>query len=438
MKKFRSMSVVMDVIYFFIVVSSLPYFFLRMIWEKGYWKKIVSKFRSPPIRRGKRPCIWVHAVSVGEVLSIQNFVPALERELPQYEVVLSTFTTTGQEVARKIFPNHFIFNYPLDLSRFVRLAFHRIRPRLVILVELELWPNFLYLAAQFGIPVMVINGRITQKSKRGYQRLKFFFHRPLQHICHYCVQTKEYGERFQQLGVSPQKISVVGNIKFDNVFVGNVSKLQRQMQRNLGLPSEALVIVAGSVHPREEEIVLDIYCHYKRFYDQLFLILAPRHPQKIPQMVSALQRRSLKYLLKTDLDRQSQKKLRPNQVLLVDTMGELPYIYAVASLVFVGGSFIPYGGHNVLEPAVLGKPVLVGPHTFNFRKIVEYLASFQGIIQVRKPSQLREWIGIFLRSYQKREEIGRNARSAILRNRGATEKTVALVSELVRNLDRGQ
>jgi 3-deoxy-D-manno-octulosonic-acid transferase len=372
-------------------------------------------------RTGTAPCVWVHGVSVGEVVASEPLVRALETALPGHEVIITTTTSTGQAVARRKFPKQRIGYFPLDFSWAVRRVFDAVRPSLVVLVELELWPQFLAEAKARGVPVVVVNGRISARSFRGYR----FLHRilPFNDVAHYCVQTEQYAQRFLKLGVAPEKVTVTGSMKYDNVQTSRTGGPEARASLGLG-PDEA-VWIAGSTHSPEERSLIEIFSRVKEDRPELRLVLAPRHNERAAEVARMVAQAGLVPVL-----RSAQIEGAPvskDAIIIVDTLGELSRLYAAANLVFVGGSLIPHGGQNMLEPAALGKAVLFGPHVANFQESAERLLTAGGAIQVNDASELEARLRELLASPELTRTLGLKALEAIEAQKGATERTIAAI-----------
>ncbi|RMG09229.1 MAG: 3-deoxy-D-manno-octulosonic acid transferase, partial [Planctomycetota bacterium] len=381
-------------------------------------------------RRSRRPCVWIHGVSVGEIRSAASLVSELERELPGYEVVLSTTTGTGQEVARRLYGGRRVFYFPIDFSWSVRRVFEAIRPSLVILVELEIWPNFLQEAQRRRVPVVLVNGRITEKSYRGYRLVRGWLFDPIGKIGTFCVQTERYAERFRRLGIPAQSIHVTGSVKYDELEPEEVAP--GAVREELGLDAGETVLMGGSTHPGEERLLHAAYRQLRAEHPRLRLVLVPRHTERADEVAGALERAGERVVRRTDqraLD--GDGRLPQGTVLLVDTVGELGRLYAAADLVFVGGSLIPHGGQNMLEPVMHGKPTLFGPHVQNFREPVERLLAARGARQVSDGSELARALGELLASPDEAAALGRRGRGALLAARGATARTVRIIKDFL-------
>jgi 3-deoxy-D-manno-octulosonic-acid transferase len=384
------------------------------------------------LRTGAGPCIWVHGVSVGEVAAAEPLVKALESALPDHEIVVTTSTQTGQAVARRKFPEKRVGYFPVDFSWTVKRTFEAVRPSLIVLVELELWPNFLSEAKAQKVPVVVVNGRISEKSFRGYRLGRRFL--PLNDVAHYCVQTEQYAARFRNLGVPEEKITVTGSMKYDNVVIANGDAAAAR--GSMGLGAKDVVWIAGSTHSPEERTLVDVFARLKKTTPELRLVLAPRHNERAAEVKKTVEAAGMKPVLRSEQVRDAASGGAPDLgvndgVLIVDTLGELSRLYAGADFVFVGGSLIPHGGQNMLEPAALGKPVLFGPHVTNFQESAERLLQAQGAIQVRDERELEQRLRELLADPEGARALGARGLKAIEEAKGATEKTVSVLRPLL-------
>ncbi len=388
-------------------------------WRAG----LSQRLGAVPPRAGDRPCIWVHGVSVGEVLAARTLVAAMRESLPGWEVVVSTTTRSGQEVARRTFPDLHLFYYPIDLSFVTRKVLDRIRPDVVVLLELEIWPNFLLTTSRRGIPVFLVNGRITTRSVKGYRRLQKLIPEPLDRIELYGVQTEAYRERFLALGVPPGRVFVTGNLKFDTVVTEGVAGLRKSLSDSLGIGADEWVLLAGSTHDGEEEMVLRAFRAVAERDPKARLVLVPRRLERLASVEASVASAGFRPVRRTKAGASAGAK----PVIVVDTMGELGSLYAVADVVFVGGSLVPHGGQNMLEPAGFGKPVLTGPHHWNFEEVVDALGAAGGLEVVKDAASLEAAV---LRLHADRGAAARRgeaARGAVLRGKGATLRTLDLL-----------
>jgi 3-deoxy-D-manno-octulosonic-acid transferase len=411
---------------FFLV--SLPLFLYQRVRHGKYrqsmserWGKYREEKRS--LLSGLSP-LWLHAVSVGEAQAAGPLLKILKTEKPDLRVVVSTVTETGQHMAQKVMTaaDGFVY-FPLDWAFIVRRVLKQINPRMVVMVETELWPNFLRLLGSKGIKAAVVNGRISPRSFGRYKWVRYFMKKVLANIHLFCMQSQGDAQRIMALGAPAERVRVTGNLKFDLAppTSGNIDG------RNLlNLSSSDLLLVAGSTHRGEESLVLAAYQELRREFPRLYLLLAPRHPERWGEVEELLQNSPVQYQRRTALATQT----RTAPVILLDTIGELAPLYAAADLVFVGGSFVPIGGHNVLEPALYSKPVLFGPHMHNFKEIAQKLVAAGGAWQLSHPQEFLIKARELTAKADLRQKIGAAAYGVIQENQGAAQRTAQVLLEL--------
>jgi len=414
-----------------LVVS--PWLAYRAVWHGKYRRGWQAKlWGSVPRRTGDRPCLWLHAVSVGEVMQLQPIIDSLERQEPGLEFVISVTTTTGYDVAVQRYPRCQIIYYPLDFSWAVRGALDRIRPTAIGLVELELWPNFLFAAAERNIPVLLINGRISERSFRGYLRIRPIVASMLRTIRRLLAQNEVYGERLKQLGASANRISVTGSIKFDGAQTDRNNPRTSELRRILGLRDGEPVFIAGSTQDPEEQYALDAWCSLRPKFPNLRLILVPRHKERFEEVARLVaDRYRLPLLRRSTLDgakAATSPATADNPVILLDTLGELSACWGLADVAFVGGSLTARGGQNMIEPAGYGAAVMFGPNTWNFKDVVDLLLGRQAALVVRSGEELTARLEELLASPERAAALGRKARTLVAGQKGATERTVGLIS----------
>ncbi|MBL4844775.1 MAG: 3-deoxy-D-manno-octulosonic acid transferase [Planctomycetes bacterium] len=387
-------------------------------------------------RPGRRPCIWIHGVSVGEIQAARTLVEAIERELPDYEIVLSTTTGTGQEVAKRTYPDKRVFYFPIDFTWSVARVFRAIRPSLVVLVELEIWPNFLHEAHRKRIPIALVNGRISAKSFRGYRFVQSLLFDPIGKIGLFFVQTDLYAERFLKLGIPARQIEVTGSVKYDQLAAPDLDPAE--VRREIGVGPDDLVLMGGSTHPSEEASLLKAYLSLRDEFPRLRLVLVPRHTERTAGLLEELQRSASVTLRTQQLAARGSGSapdaMAVGEVLLVDTVGELGRLYSVADLVFVGGSLIPHGGQNMLEPVMYGKPTLFGPHWVNFEEPVKRLLAAEGVREVQGAGELEAAFRALLKDPAGARAMGERGRQAMVAAQGATDATVRGLSRFLRRL----
>jgi 3-deoxy-D-manno-octulosonic-acid transferase len=379
-----------------------------------------------PLRPGS---IWVHGVSVGEILAARHLIHRLGEVFPDRQVVVSTTTSTGQAVARQAYPEHSVFYYPLDLTPVLRRVLTRVRPAILVLLELEVWPNMLRLAESQGLPVVVVNGRLSARSYRFYGRfgrLRFGF---LNRVTHYGVQDSTVAGRMLDLGIAPERITVTGSLKYDTVQTRcPLDGLAREkLRRRLGLELGQPVLVLGSTHPSEAGLLAPVVARLRGTHPELGIVWVPRHPERHGAVGEALRAAGLPPVRLTQVDSGRERPIR-GAVVIGDTIGELASFYSVATMVFVGKSLgTEHGGQNLLEPAALGKPVAVGPHTGNFAREVDYLRRQGGVAVVERPAELERVLRGWLEEPAAGTAVGQAARLAIEGLRGGSEAAVGII-----------
>ncbi|MCI0341437.1 MAG: 3-deoxy-D-manno-octulosonic acid transferase [Planctomycetales bacterium] len=420
-----------DLYYLLFLALVAPFLLVRLATSSRYREGFARRFGlfvAP--RSGERPAVWVHGVSVGEILAARGLIAEIRRGRPEIEVVLTTTTRTGHAVARKTYPDLAVHYFPVDLGGSVRRVFRRLRPSLLVLVELELWPNVLLTAHRLGIPVAVVNGRITQRSFSGYRLIRWALAPGLSRLGSACVQTFAYGERLVALGVPADRVRVTGSLKYDAVDVTRAEAERERTAARLALSPEDRVLVAGSTHPGEEAPVLAALAAARARAPGARLVLVPRHPERVAEAEAAVRAAGERPVRLTALDRSEVAPASARGAVVIgDTMGDLGSLYAVATAVFVGGSLVPHGGQNVLEPAALGKPVVVGPYTFNFREPVDLLRGAGALEVVPDGAALPAALGALLADPAAGAERGARGRAAVEAARGATGRTIAILRE---------
>lgn len=376
-----------------------------------------------------RRCVWFHAVSVGEVLQLQSLIAEFAQRHPQHEICITTTTGTGYDIACQKFPQHTINYWPFDFTWAVRRALRTIQPELVVLVELEVWPNFLRIAHAEQVPVIIINGRLSANSYRGYSRLKPILRPLLSTLSQVAVQSAEYAERFAALGVPAERLTITGNIKYDRVQSDRNNPKTSELRRAFGIGPDDLVLIAGSTQDPEERFALDAYEALSDEFPQLRLILVPRHKERFDEVADLVHRRGLRLIRRSDALNSQPSALNPqlSTVCLLDTLGELAACWGLADIAFVGGSLTQRGGQNMLEPAGYGAAVLFGPNTWNFRDIVTQLLSRQAAVVVHDETELRETVRRLITDQVERARLGHTARDFVLTQQGATAKTLAVL-----------
>jgi 3-deoxy-D-manno-octulosonic-acid transferase len=417
------MTVLLDVLYLIGSVLYLPVLFFKGKWHDGFRDRFgrMSQETTEHLATGRN--IWIHAVSVGEVMAIEGLIAGLKARYPGHQIVLSVTTKTGHALARRVFSDNVLVLWaPLDFSWVARRFLKTINPVLYIAAETELWPNLFRFLSDANVPIVIANGRISDEAFPRYRLFRFFLFSTMLRVKLFCMQSRKDADRILLLGAQIDKVKTVGNVKFDRVPGGAATRLQ-----GLGIDDGHLVLVGGSTHPGEEEILLDIFQNSRRKYPSLRLILAPRHPERSGEVAELIRKKGFvpQYFSEKKAVRSSE------EVLIVDRIGHLMEIYAFAAMVFVGKSLTVRGGHNIIEPAILGKPVLIGPHMQNFLDVTQAFVKEDAVIQVPDRSELERKIVELLENAQKRQELGRRAIEVIRKNQGATQRTLDLIAWVI-------
>lgn len=374
-----------------------------------------------------RPVIWLHAVSVGEAIAARPLLKALRRRYPEHAILLSTTTETGRGVASGFPEKDLCIYFPFDFLPAVCRTLDQIRPELVIIMETEIWPNFTREAAHRSIPVVLANGRISDRSYPRYLRFSWFFRHALQLFSRLCMQTETDCERIIAIGAPSGRTVKSGNLKYDIPCRQTGEDEKRRLKEQYSIPEGLLVLTAGSTHAGEEQHLIEAYRKMLTVCTELFLVLVPRHPERAAEVASLLERSGLSFCRRTSLS--SQVILKEGEVLLVDTVGEMMDLYAVADIAFVGGSLVPTGGHNLLEPASFGVPTVFGPHVTNFREIADLVLHYGAGIQVQGTDGLAESLRSLIESAELRRVLGRNGLKLMRDNGGATERHLEVIAE---------
>ncbi|MFW6107499.1 MAG: 3-deoxy-D-manno-octulosonic acid transferase [bacterium] len=415
------MSILLDVAYLAGVGLASPLLAYKALSSEKYRSGFPERFGRVAPRAGQAPCVWVHAVSVGEMSLARPLVEEVERRWPGWEVVLSTATNTGLATARRLYPERRAIYYPLDFSWMVARAFRAVRPDVVLLVELEVWPNFLAEAARRGVPVAVVNGRVSERAFRRYRLVRPLVRRWLRGVARFCVQSETYGQRLAALGAPRERVVVTGNLKFDACAGPQGAAGFGELAAGLGLEPGEPLLVAGCTWPGEDEAVLEVYRRLREGFPELRLLLAPRQAERFDAVERLVRAEGLACVRRTAL--QGGVAARSDAVVLLDTVGELARVYALAMVVFVGGSLTPRGGHNTLEAASMGKPVLFGPHTDNFRDVNEELVAHGGARRVGDAAELEAAVRELLARPAEAQAMGQRGRQVVERHRGAARRT---------------
>jgi len=412
----------------------LPRFLLRMARRGGYsrhfWERvgIYERNKRNDLSRGGR--IWIHAVSVGEVLVALRFMDELRRRHSQLRFVLSTTTSTGHAVAeRRLVEEDILIYFPVDFPPVVRRVLRLMAPRLLILVECELWPNLVRTAHARGVPVVLVNGRISEHSYRGYRRLRVFTRRLLPIVEVMCVQSSADREKLLQLGGVPQRVRVVGSAKYDlaDVRPGSVEEVDTVLER-CGMGRGRKILLGGSTWAGEEEILLRVYKEARKRFPDLRLILAPRHVERMGEVIRAVKAAGMTYTLRSSVDGSaSGGPVKETDVLLIDTTGELRLFYHGATVIFIGKSLTRHGGQNIVEPAAAGRPVIVGPNLENFPVVFDDFKKAGAITVVRDEIELGKAVEELLADPERCRTLGERASRLVREKGGAVARTADMI-----------
>jgi len=412
-----------------------PYFLFQALIHGKYLSGLRQRLGSlKEIERSSRPVIWLHCVSVGETQAARPLFDRLRKDYPQYDLVVSTITNTGQTLAKSVFGSatKSVFYFPFDWRWSVRRALKQIKPDVVLIMETELWPNFLRECKAQDIPVALVNGRISRQSFRRYRRVKSFLAQVLSLLDRAVMQSPNDADRIVALGLPEDKLYTSGNMKFDvDVVSGN--ELTELFKKRFNFEPHIPLILAASTHDPEEKIVIDSF-RSVRETNRARLMIAPRHPQRSQEVARLLESSGLTWSRRTDEPGVDDSVV---DVVLLDTIGELPAVYSLAKIVFVGGSIIDRGGHNVLEPAAAGSCVVTGSYTHNFQAIVELLNEDEAIVQLPPVDSqsaancLAHELSELLRNPERCESLGAKARDIVQKNKGAADRTIQFLKPLL-------
>jgi len=417
----------------------IPHFLFQALAHGKYIAGLRQRLGSVPPVNGK-PVIWLHCVSVGETQAARPLAQRLKQQFPHHALVVSTITRTGQNLAQDVFRNHAasVFYFPFDWRWSVRRALKTINPEAVLIMETELWPNFLRECKARHIPVALVNGRISRQSFRRYKLITFFLRRVLSSLSMAVMQSETDAERLAVLGMPEDRLFTAGNLKFDAEVTSGLTDKTEEIRTRFGLNSGAPLILAASTHSNEEEIILDSIKQISKT-TPVRLMIAPRHPERFKEVASVIEKSGLSWSRRTD---QPKPDDRDATVILLDTIGELPATYELAQIVFVGGSIIDKGGHNVLEPAASGTAIVTGAHTHNFHAIVALMNEANALVQL-PPLEgcpaADEFAHVFAKLLAdpiERAELGRRAKQLVTDNQGAADRTMKLIATLLSSTPR--
>lgn len=408
-------------------ILMLPTFLLkRAKYAAGFWQRMGYL---PEFTQNENPVLWIHCVSVGETNAAKPLVEELKKQFPNHRIIVSTTTKTGQELAQNIFRNtaETVFYFPFDWKFTVNRALKHFKPKAVLIMETELWFNFIREANKKGAFIALVNGRLSEKSVKNYSFVKSFIERVLRRLDLALMQTQADAKRILQLGIRPSKVKVTGNIKFDQK--PEISELTEIFRERFAINEDAPLIVAASTHAPEEKWILDAFKQiFKKSPEKLpRLMLVPRHPERFEEVANLIKETGFSFIRRSQAESEFDKTA---EIILLDSIGELRAVYPLAEIVFVGGSLIPHGGQSVLEPALNGKAIVTGFYTMNFTAVVKEFIEKNALIRLsmlgenKISEKLAEEFSKLLKDNDVRRKLGKNAFEVMNKNRGATEKTL--------------
>lgn len=425
------MFIIYDLIFLLFAAIYLPLYLFKGKFHKGFLTRLGAGL--PQDLTLNRP-IWIHAVSLGEAIAVRALIEKLRESYPEKRFVISTVTPTGNKIARANAKTSDLVMYlPLDFSFIVKKVINKIDPCLFIIAETEIWPNLIGCLHEKNIPVIIINARISDNSFKGYTAAKFFVKLILRKVDLFCAQTEQDAKRLISLGAFQDKVKVSGNLKFDNTKYTVLQEDFRGFKEELGLRQQDKLLVAGSTHEGEEEILLSSYKELLKEFPDLKLLIAPRHPERANEVQKIAEKFGFQGVFISVLGG-GPLPVNSITVFILDTVGQLMNYYAISGIVFVGGSLIKKGGHNILEPASLGKPVIFGPYMFNFRDISDLFINAKACISIHRAEEFKAAVRDLLTNPYKMEELGRRGRNIIMQNQGATARTLEHIKGLKQSI----
>jgi 3-deoxy-D-manno-octulosonic-acid transferase len=422
-----------NILFLVLFALSSPYYFWRLR-RRGNWRRDFGQrfaIYDPSIKQAltNRDVIWLHAVSVGEVNLCTQLIHALEPRAPNLKIVVSCTTTTGMAELRRRLPTHITkIYYPIDRRKYVRRALATFDPKVIVLVEAEIWPNFLWRARDLKIPLFLANARLSDRSYPRYKKYGWLFRPLFASFAGVGCQNEEDAQRLRAVGCRPENVQVVGNLKFDAARLSEQRKLNvRALLRQIGVADDALLLVAGSTHDGEELLLAEMAARLRKKFPKLFLILVPRHFERCNDLGLKLKARGVKFVFRNAIFANTQLRAGEVDCLLVNTTGELKFFYAPADVVFVGKSLTAVGGQNPIEPGAQGKAIVFGPQMQNFADITRSFLKKNAAVQVKNPAELELTLAELLADPARRAELGQRALEVVAENLGAVERTVEMI-----------
>lgn len=416
----------------------LPFLIFKLLTTKKYRRGVKERLGNIPFSirqklKEKRP-IWLHAVSVGEVNASLPLIKVIKERYPALDIVVSTVTETGNNTAKdKIKETDNIIFFPFDHPWIIKRVIEDLNPRLFITIETEIWPNFLRFLYTKNIPSVILNGRISNRSFKKYKIVGFFIKRVLSYLSFFGMQTEKDAERIVMLGAKKEKVKVLGNMKFDQALMLISNEDKENKSGSLDLLKNEKIMIAGSTHPGEEKKILDVFRNIKTEIPSLVLIIAPRHLERVGEIESLIKRDGFQPIRKTSLTNKLHKAFTDkNNILILDTLGELSKFYSISTLIFVGGSLVPkIGGHNILEPIIYKRPVFFGPYMDNFLEIARVIKEIGGGIQINSETEFISKAKELLKNKERFKELGERAYKAIEENQGSVLKSLEILEKFI-------
>ncbi len=417
----------MRILYNILFYIALPFIVCRLLWRSrkapAYRARMKERF-ALTLPKQLEQSIWVHAVSLGEVLAAIPLIKEIKAQYPEYPIMVTTMTPTGSARVQAALEDQVLHAYvPYDLPHTLSRFMHRINPKIVLLMETELWPNLLNQCRRRKIPVMIANARLSERSAKGYARIKGLTGEMLRNVSLIAAQTQADGDRFIQLGAPKERVIVTGSIKFDIQFPASIYEQSSLLRQQWGMNRP--IWIAASTHEGEDEIILKAFRKLRKTLPDTLLVLVPRHPERFAKVAAMVRKRDLTLAYRT-----KPESWQPHvNVFLGDTLGELTLFYAASDVAFVGGSLVPTGGHNLLEPAALGVPSLTGPHMHNFVEISALMHKAQAAKTVTTERELAEGVLYWLQNNQQRVKAGEQGKQVVEQNRGALQAHLNLFEQ---------
>lgn len=434
------MKFIVNCAYLLAATAISPVVLYRMLRHKRYRTGWADRFGKISRKSPDKKCVWLHAVSVGEVNAARTLINELKNKLHDFEIVISTTTDTGFARANALFGKDLqVFYFPFDFSCTMHRAFRNIQPAICLLMELEVWPNLVQIAHQLNIPVVVVNGRISDRSFSRYLKIKPIAKRIFQKVDLVLAQTDQYAQRFKEIGSPANQVVVTGSLKYDTAQITDKVEGADLLAAQLKITTSENLWVAGATGNNEEKIILDVYRNLKQQFPNLRLAIVPRKPERFDEVAQLIEQTGFELIRYSQVKNHTIEKTNTerratsdeSRIILGDTMGDLRKFYSLATTIFVGRSLVPMGGSDMMEAAALGKCTIFGPHAFNFQQTVDALLAGQGAIMVKNQQDLLQTMHKCLSEPVFADTIARNGQEVIRKNQGATHRTIKAIIELL-------